>query len=316
MERCHLAFRAALSHIAAMTVSTMAFSGGHLDHCDHERTADSLKKILQDDDTRVVLFHDYLPAITPNGRLLLVHPKDLEDFPIFDPGMVFLGRDSSTGRNWFAAHLQDPGDAIPPEQFADLRRIAGTMEPQELAIVGRAKSLIDWHGSHAFCAKCGERSAPAKGAALRVCTGCKTEHYPRISPVAIMLIEHEDHILLGRQAFWPAGSYSALAGFISPGESLEEGCAREIKEEVGLDVSNIRYLMSQSWPFPSQLMLGLISQASNRDITIDKQELENAQWFSRAEVQAVWDKTGDAFVRPPAFTIAHQLVRAWLESGK
>ena len=295
-----------------MTLSTMAFSGAQLDHCDHERTPEHLKTMLADDDTRVVLFHDYLPALSADGRLLLVHPSDLKDLAIYDPGMVFLGRDTSTGRNWFAAHLQDPGDSIPPEQFADLRRIAGSMEPQELAIVGRAKSLIDWHGSHAFCAKCGERTGPAKAGAVRICRGCQTEHYPRISPVAIMLIEHEDHILLGRQAFWPEGSYSALAGFISPGEDMEEGCAREIKEEVGLDVTNIRYLMSQSWPFPSQLMLGLIAEASSRNVTIDKHELEDAKWFSRDEVQAVWDKTGSAFVRPPAFTIAHQLVRAWL----
>ena len=290
----------------------MAFSGARLDHGEHDRTPEALKAMLTGETAEVILFHDYQPAIQPDGRLLTVSPQDLKEAPIFDPGMVYLGSDTQTSIPYFAAHLRDPGNLVPVEHFADLRRIAGGMTGRELALTGRAKALMDWHGTHGFCARCGERSAPVKGAAHRVCTACHVEHYPRVNPVAIMLVEHDDSLLLGRQATWPEGSFSALAGFVSPGEDLEECCIREVKEEVGLDVGNVRYLMSQAWPFPAQLMLGLVAQAESRDITVDTSELETAQWFTREEVQAVWDKTGDAFVRPPAFTVAHQLIRAWL----
>ena len=290
----------------------MAFSGGALDHCDTERDREEVTAAMHEPDARVILFSDHDPAVEPDGSLMRVHPSDLEGVALFDPALIFLGREADTRTPWFAAHIQQAGDRFPPERFADLRRMAFGMPGRELAIAGRAKSLMDFHATHQYCGRCGDRTGPVKAASHRVCPGCGAEHYPKVSPVAIMLVERDDKLLLGRQAFWPEGSFSALAGFVSPGEDLEEACAREVMEEVGLKVGNIRYLMSQAWPFPAQLMLGLVAEAEPGEVVVDESELETARWFTRAEVEAVWDKTGDAFVRPPHFTIAHQLVRAWL----
>ena len=297
----------------------MAFSGAFLDHCDNDRTGPLIQSALREPAARCVVFHNYRPAFDHDGTLLKAHPSELAGRDLWDPAIIFLGRDAATRRPWFAAHLKSPDNLADPDDFHDLRNAAGLMDSQDLAIVGRAQALIDWHGSHGFCAKCGTRSLPSKGAAVRQCTACGTEHFPRVNPVAIMLVTHENNLLLGRQPGWPPGAFSCLAGFASPGEDLEEACIREVKEEVGLHVTDVRYLMSQSWPFPSQLMLGLQCEAKSTELTIDPNELETARWFTRAEVEAVFSKTGPeeerAFRRPPAFTIAHQLIRAWLENG-
>lgn len=294
------------------TQRIMAFSGGGLDHRDSEREGDTLRAALREVDARTLLFQDYKPALDGEHGLLSVHPSKVPPDRLYDPAFIFLGRDKKRAP-WFAVHLQDGADLLVPDQLFDLRGLARHVSARDLSLAGRAKSLIEWHASHNFCSNCGTRTGTARGGAVRRCPSCATEHYPRVSPVAIMLVEHNDSLLLGRQALWPEGSYSALAGFVSPGEDLEEACAREIKEEVGLDVTDLRYLMSQTWPFPSQLMLGLVARADTRELAIDTTELETARWFTRAEVEAVFAKTGDAFVRPPGFTIAHQMIRRWLE---
>jgi len=130
-----------------------------------------------------------------------------------------------------------------------------------------------------------------------------------------MLVINGDDCLLGRGHNWPEGAYSALAGFVSPGETLEEGCAREIMEEVGVKIKNPRYIFSQPWPFPSQLMMGLICETDERELTIDKNEIEEAKWFSREEVEAVFAKRSEVFRRPPRFTIAHHLLQHWLKES-
>jgi len=297
-----------------MTDHIMAFSGANLDHCENERHPDKIQAAMRETSARCVFFHAYKPAFERDGTLLKAHPSELAGRELWDPAIIFLGRDNDTRRPWFAAHLKDPDTLATPDQFHDLRNAAALMAPQDLAITGRAHALVGWHGSHGFCAQCGKRTSPAKGAIIRVCQACSTEHYPRVNPVAIMLVTHEDKLLLGRQPGWPEGSFSTLAGFVSQGEDLEEACIREVKEEVGLDVTNVSYLMSQTWPFPSQLMLGLQCEASGTDITLDENELEAAQWFTREETEAVFAKVGDSFRRPPAFTIAHQLIRKWLET--
>lgn len=297
----------------------MAFSGAELDHSDHERTDDAVRAAAAEPEARALLFHGLNAGLSPDGRPLSAPVADLGERELADPGLVFLGRSERDRRAWFAAELPDPTGLATVDAFPDMRFSAGAMEPEALAIAGRARALLDWHATHRFCANCGVRSAPAKGGAVRMCGACGREHYPRVNPVAIMLVTHsdggEDSVLLGRQANWPPGSFSTLAGFVSPGEDLEECCAREVHEEVGVRVSDVRYLMSQSWPFPSQLMLGLAARAQSRELTVDESELETARWFTRTEVEAVFAKVGDAFRRPPRFTIAHQLLRHWLQEG-
>ena len=298
-----------------MTVQ-MAFAGGPFDHAETQRDTETLQKYVEHKDATAILISDGEPALMPDGTLKRVHPKSMIGRDIFAPGPLFLGLDD--GKPLFAFNLKVDADspASEGEQFESMRVVAGRMDPRDLAIAGRAKSLIGWHVEHQFCARCGTQSVSMEGGLKRVCTNttCAREHFPRVNPVVIMLVVHEDSVLLGRGATWPEGAYSALAGFVSPGETLEEAVRREVWEETGVTVENSKYVMSQPWPFPSQLMMGMICEAKGRKLTINTKEIETAQWFDRATIEAVFAKESEAFLRPPRFTIAHQLLRWWIDA--
>lgn len=203
--------------------------------------------------------------------------------------------------------------------FTEMREAAAVLSGVEAAMAGTAKSLFDWRRRHGFCAMCGQESANACGGWKRICPACGSEHFPRVDPVTIMLPIYsggpEPICLLGRQAAWPAGRMSALAGFIEPGESIEEGCAREILEESGLTVTAVRYHSSQPWPFPSQLMIGLIAEVTDDQATPDQTELEEVAWLTRSEAADVLAGRHPAIKAPPPFAIAHTLLKAWVEEG-
>lgn len=285
------------------------FAGSQVDFAEMERGEASLAKLIDHPKASALLFHKGQVA-TDGPALLRAAPSAVASLPLSDPGLIFLGLEDD-GDPVFAASLTDDGQ-LPPDSLMDLRMHGHKLTPDALAVAGRARSIFDWHRTHPFCAQCGAKTASAEGGAKRICASCETEHFPRVNPVVIFLIEHEDSVLLGRGHGWPPGYYSALAGFVSPGETLEEAATREGMEEVGATLSDHRYLFCQPWPFPSQLMVGLVSQAADKTIKVDKNELEDARWFTRAEVEAVFDKTGDAFMRPMRTTIAHQLLKAWL----
>jgi NAD+ diphosphatase len=192
--------------------------------------------------------------------------------------------------------------------------ILGRMAPGDAAIWGAARSLIEWHNRHRFCGRCGSAALLFRAGWGRRCTGCGLEHFPRVDPVVIMLAEHGGKVLLGRQPQYPPGRYSALAGFIEPGESFEEAVAREIEEEAGLEVAEVRYVASQPWPFPGQLMIACIAAAASNEVTLDRTELEDAIWVDRREVAAALvGDPGAPFLAPPPFAIAHTLLRAWAD---
>jgi NAD+ diphosphatase len=231
---------------------------------------------------------------------------------------IFLGVEKDAA--YFAVDVSDGPD--PSESgvlqgigaFADLRGIAMEIDSGDAAILAQAKSLIDWHQRHRFCANCGQPTRFSDAGYKRQCDGCKTEHFPRTDPVVIMLATKGDRCLLGRGARFPKGFYSALAGFIEPGESIEEAVERELTEESGIKVTNVRYFSTQPWPYPSSLMIGCFAEAVNEDIKIDKNELEEARWFTRDEIKLMLaGKFEGAFV-PPPLAIAHQLIKAWAES--
>ncbi len=291
---------------------TMPFAGGILDHVETQRSAEELQAFVAKPQARCICFHKGSPALRREGGLKRIHPSELIGRNLIDPGPIFLGLEGDAPI--FAASIQNPTDVTIEELFQNLRSAARMLSPQDMALAGRAKSLLDWHFNHRFCSKCGQVSQPKEGGLKRQCPSCETEHFPRVNPVVIMLILSGDKVLLGRGAGWPEGAMSALAGFISPGESMEEAVARETFEEVGIRVKNSRYIFSQPWPWPSQLMMGVICDAESEDVTINKNELEDARWFTREEVQAVYDKSGEAFLRLPRFTIAHHLLRHWLET--
>ena len=183
----------------------------------------------------------------------------------------------------------------------------------ELALYGGARTLVDWHARHRFCSLCGAASAMSKGGWSRRCTGCGAEHFPRVDPVTIMLAEYQGKVLLGRQPRFPPRRFSALAGFVEPGEGIEEAVARELWEEAGVRVRNVRYVASQPWPFPSSLMFACTSEALSDELTLDTTEIEEAGWFSADEVRAAMAGDESApFIAPPPFAIAHDLLKHWL----
>jgi NAD+ diphosphatase len=201
--------------------------------------------------------------------------------------------------------------------LTDMRSIAmqGLVDPQTVAILGQAKAIAHWHQRHGFCANCGQPSRLAAAGWRRECPSCHAQHFPRTDPVVIMLAVDGERCLLGRQARFPKGMYSALAGFLEPGETVEEAVRREIREEAGIVCDEVRYLASQPWPFPASLMIGCIARAASFDITLDDEELEDARWFSREELRSMHEKRhpeGLAF--PNRMAIAHHLLKFWLES--
>jgi len=203
--------------------------------------------------------------------------------------------------------------------FHEMREAAALLSGPEAAMAGVAKSLFDWRRRHGFCAACGVESHNACGGWKRVCPACAAEHFPRVDPVTIMLPVFsggdEPRCLLGRQAAWPEGRMSALAGFLEPGETIEEACAREIAEEAGLTVTAVRYHSSQPWPFPSQLMIGLIAEVSDDQATPDQTELEAVAWLTRGEAADVLAGRHPSIRAPFPFAIAHTLLKAWVDEG-
>ena len=201
----------------------------------------------------------------------------------------------------------------PDASFVDLRTIGPLLARDEGALLAYARGLIHWHSRHRFCGVCGAPATPESAGHVRKCTeaACGAEHFPRTDPAVIMLVTHEDHALLARQRVWPAGQHSTLAGFVEPGESLEDAVAREVQEEAGVKVQDVRYHSSQPWPFPSSIMLGFHARAASRDYEIDEDELETGGWFSRDFLRASHDP--ERFRLPRADSIARRLIEDWLK---
>jgi NAD+ diphosphatase len=201
-------------------------------------------------------------------------------------------------------------------QLVDLRSIAvqGLVAPDAVAILGQAKAILHWHARHGHCAHCGASTRVSAAGWRRECDACKAQHFPRTDPVVIMLAIDGEKCLLGRQPRFPKGMYSCLAGFVEPGETIEEAVRREIHEEAGVDCGEVAYVASQPWPFPSSLMIGCLARATSRAITIDPTELEDARWFERDEVAAMFDKRHpERLSAPNPMAIAHHIVRFWLD---
>ena len=228
--------------------------------------------------------------------------------------LVLIGRDDRD-RLLFAAEIDRESEPARTTSAVDLRSVAlqGLLPEPELAQLAQARSLLGWHSRNGFCANCGSRSVMEDAGYRRHCPACNVNHFPRTDPVAIMIVRHGGSLLLGRQPTFQPGMYSALAGFIEPGETIEDAARREIFEESGIRVGEVRYLSSQPWPFPSSLMIGLIGEALTTDIVIDRDELEDARWFDRAEVTAMLEhRHPQGLSLPLPFAIAHHLVLAAL----
>lgn len=286
----------------------IAFSGSPLDRADHVRADPERLAALLTPAARLLLLDGLDPVATDEGGLAWGSLADAAP----DAELVFLGLDGPCG---CFAPVPAAGCVAPPNPR--LWQAMQALSAGELAIYGGARSLVDWHARHRFCARCGGATALAKGGWQRTCGACGAEHFPRVDPVTIMLVEHHGRLLLGRQARFPPGNYSALAGFVEPGETIEEAVAREVFEEAGVRVRDVRYVMSQPWPFPSSLMMGCHAMAESASLTIDTTELEDARWFTREAVAeaiaaSAQGRQGQELGVPPKSAVAHQLLRWWL----
>lgn len=283
----------------------IAFTGSRLDRADHVRADPERLAGLMNWKARLLALDELMPALDDDGRLgwgtLADAPEDAE--------LCFLGLDE--GKACFAA-VPPRGDSRPRMANPQLWSLMATLSPDDLALYGGARSLTDWHARHRYCAQCGGDTKLAKGGWQRDCTNCGASHFPRTDPVTIMLVEFEGHLMLGRGLGWPEGSFSALAGFVEPGESIEEAVAREVLEEAGIEVRDVSYIASQPWPFPSQLMIGCHSHTDSDDLTIDETEMAEIEFFTRADVEAALAGNGP-FRCPPRHAIAHHLMEWWVK---
>lgn len=292
-----------------------AFTRCPLDRAGHRRSDPAwLAEALARGDTRLIPFHKNRPFVVESDKApalgwLGAHAR-LELAPA-DAMLLFLGIDAS-GAAHFALDIPDAAPLEGIGRFDDLRSFGAVLPREDLPVLGTAKSIFEWHARHKFCANCGAASVVAEAGWKRVCSACQAEHFPRFDPVVIMAPVFGEKCLLGRQRAWPRGMHSALAGFVEPGEAVEEAVARETLEEAGLRVREVKLHSTQPWPFPHSLMIGAIAEVENEDHVIDPNELESARWFTREQARLMLaGKLPDVFC-PPPFAIAHQLLKSWV----
>ena len=280
------------------------FAGVGLDRADHLRADPAAIVALRHrPDARELVWENGAPQVDEAGRLLWQ--------PISGEAPLLLGLGDGAPR--FSSF---PDGAVPIDARAHFA-LLNLLDPAEAPIFAAALSLANWHRRHGYCSVCGNTTAPNRGGWSRECAECGNEHYPRVDPVVIMMAEHDGKLLLGRQPHYPSGRYSALAGFVEPGETIEAAVARELKEEAGIEVADVRYVASQPWPFPSSLMIGAHARALGDSLVIDFNELDDARWFTREEVVGALAGAGDAaFQAPPRSAIARTLLEAWVDGLK
>ena len=256
----------------------------------------------------------FVETVDANVRLAYVSGADARPFQGDGEHLLFLGMWKETAV--FAVDVEgaaNPAVSILSDlgEFKDLRGLGTLLSAAEAAIAATAKGVFEWKRRHPYCAMCGARSRAAEAGWKRVCPACKAEHFPRTDPVVIMLPVVGERCLMGRQAAWPQGMWSALAGFLEPGETIEEACARELEEEAGLVATRVHYHSNQPWPFPNSLMIGLIAEVEDGEARPDETELEAVRWFTRDEAAALMRGELPGAFCPPPLAIAHQLLKSW-----
>lgn len=280
------------------------FAGEGLDRADHLRAdPEAIAALCRHAEARQLVWDNGAPSVDEQGLLRWE--------PVSGEPPLLLGLNDGHPRFSTLPDGTAPVDARAHFQLLSL------LDASEAPTFAAALSLANWHRRHLHCSVCGQPTEPNRGGWSRICGSCGSEHYPRVDPVVIMLAEHDDRLLLGRQPHYPLGRYSALAGFVEPGESIEAAVARELKEEAGIVVGDVRYLTSQPWPFPNSLMIGAWAEAPDDSLTIDTNELDDARWFARDEViLALAGDPAAPFQPPPRSAIARTLLEAWADGLK
>jgi len=299
--------------------SRNVYAGPYLERAGHMRSDPAwFDGALADERSRVVpvwnsrnLIAEGDPPAAATLRAAWLELKDIEPQRRNSNDLILLGHlnDSSV----FAYEVEgiDPPASPNGTRYEDLRMVASMLPADEAGVLAYARAMVTWRRRHCYCGSCGAKTLPAKGGHVLVCANpvCRHEQFPRIDPAIIVLVSDAERALLGRQAAWPVGRYSTIAGFVEPGESLEDAVAREVLEETGVRVDGIEYHSSQPWPFPSSLMLGFMAQALTHEVHLKDQELEDARWFTRAEIIA------GTPILPPRQSISYRLIETWFDSG-
>jgi len=333
-----------MTHFPALPPARLGYADNAIDRASHLRdNADWLKDAANSPQARFYAFCGETPVLgtraseggfRPGDPLALLSAQGLEatggqadplfaraEVSLFGPPLdeVFLGLIGETPL--FALRFPDvlinDLQSLPTYLITDLRSIAmqGLVDEAQFGPLAQAKSILFWHQRHGFCANCGAKSQAKQAGWRRDCPSCNTQHFPRTDPVVIMLAVDGNHCLMGRQDRFPPGMYSALAGFMEPGETIADAVRREVFEEAGIKTGAVRYLFDQPWPFPASLMIGCLADATSTAITVDGNELQDARWFSKEDCYAMLTRAHpDRLFCPPPMAIAHHLIRAFIES--
>ena len=303
---------------------THVYSGNPVDRGETVRRDDEwLADKAKDSTSKFLPLRDLNVLVTDNGQdgLGWMGVSDLDRLGV-NASPVFLGLLGETahftvdisGQDKAVAELSD-GSGF---RFVDARSVTEILSGPDSGIVAQARAQINWHNVNGFCSICGAETLMIRGGQVRKCSKCEKENYPRTDPVIIVVVSDGDHCLLGqsrRGRLNRTNTYSALAGFVDQGESIEEAVAREVMEEAGIQVGQVRYHSSQPWPFPSSLMIGCHADAATTEINFDKEEMNDVKWFSRDEVSAALQGNNDALNVPQPIAIAHHLITAWVNGG-
>ena len=303
---------------------TVTFGGAGLDRAEDLRRHPELLSALPA--RTLPLWRGKPLASAGRDRLMLLegHAFDAHGHPVLigrDGDAAIFARDVSSlevdGIADSVGAFRDASEQTHPDlpggtAFADLKALMTRMSPRDAEIAATARGVLEWHRTHGFCANCGAPTEPGKAGWMRGCAGCGRMHFPRTDPVVIMLVTRGEQVLLGRSPGWPEGFFSCLAGFMEPGETLEGAVRREVREETGVRVGQVRYLASQPWPFPASLMLGAQGEAVSDAIEIDPEEIAEAVWLDRTELMDVFAGGHPRIVPAREGAIAHFLLRAWL----
>jgi NAD+ diphosphatase len=290
------------------------FAGPYLDRTAHLRAAPAwFAAALADSQSRVVPVWKSRSLIDTGEapRAVFIGLDSLPAEKRSGAELILLG--SFAGRSLFAVEFQSEQapELAPNARFEDLRMMASLLPADEAGVLAYARAMISWRAQHRFCGVCGHPTQPIKGGHVLICTNpaCQHEQFPRTDPAVIVLVSDGERALLGRQAAWPAGRYSTIAGFVEPGESLEDAVIREVFEETGISVDAVEYHSSQPWPFPASLMLGFTAHAASTEIMRRDDELEDARWFTREDIASGFPKV------PPGVSISFRLIEHWFDAA-
>lgn len=299
------------------------FVGNPLNRASEKRTdADWIESKRRDLSSLVLPFWRLEPFLVgseksaPVTELGLLRPGIADSLASAGAPCIFLGLDGDR-----AVFALDISEAVDPANdgplaglgsFRDARTAAQLVSIKDAAIIAQAKALIDWHQRHGFCPRCGASTKMMDAGYRRLCGNCNAEHFPRVDPVVIMLATDGDACLVGRGKQFPPGMFSALAGFIEPGETIEEAVRRELMEEASAKVGKVTYYATQPWPFPSSLMIGCFAEAESRDVKVDENEIAELRWIERSVArELIAGKRVDGMQVPPPIAIAHHLIKTW-----